>query len=253
MAINLPDGYAFAKFDSLDSTNKKALELAKNGELGPLVVFTKNQNAGRGRDGRLWLSSAQTLTATFLINSHAPKEKVAQLAFVMALAAHQTVCDFIPPDQHKLVALKWPNDVLVQGRKLSGILIESQQVKQFSGTILAIGIGMNVGDIPQDGDFSATSLSALGAEVEVEAVLSKLSHNFAKYLDLWSESQNFSLIRKIWLDHALGLGGKITARLPNQVIHGIFDSLDQDGTLILRDEAGLIHQITAGDIFIGHI
>lgn len=259
MAVELPQGYALVAFDSLDSTNKKALELAQTNEFAAndafnnLVVFTKHQTAGRGRNGRTWLSSDQTLTASILLKTHAPRAKVAQLAFVMAIAAHKTTCDFITPEAYKKIGLKWPNDLLAQGRKLAGILIESAHIKSSSATILAIGIGMNIGNIPQDEDFSATSLSALGADANVEQVLSKLIYNFDKYFDLWSDGLGFAAIRKIWLDHALGLGGKITARLPNQSIHGVFESLDEDGILILRDEANKIHQITAGDIFIGHI
>lgn len=253
MAIKLPQGYALAAFDSLESTNKKALELAKTESFESLVVFTKNQTAGRGRSGRTWLSSNQTLTATILLSTAAPKSKVAQLAFVMAVAAHKTICDFIEPDKHKSIGLKWPNDILVQGRKLAGILIESASINHPSKTTIAIGVGINVGDIPSDGDFSASSLKMLGTDVNLEQILSNLTYNFDNYLNLWSDGLGFAAIRKIWLDHSLGLGGKITARLPNQSIHGIFESLNEDGILILRDEADKIHQITAGDIFIGHI
>lgn len=258
MAIKLPTGYQLAEFETLASTNQQAMQMAQTGDIGflqdgPLVVFTKNQSAGRGRSGRSWLSSNQSLTATILLSSKAPKDKVAQLAFVAALAVHKTVCEFIPTDKHKSVGLKWPNDVLVQGRKLAGILIESCAVKGIPNSILAVGIGMNIGDIPEDSDFSATSLKGLDADVNSEQTLTSLTFNFDKYLDLWSDGAGFAMIRKIWLDHALGLGGKITARLPNQSIQGIFESLDDDGTLILRDEADKIHQITAGDIFIGHI
>lgn len=259
MVINLPNGYTLAHYDKLGSTNQQALSLATElgnqplNEQNGIVVFTKNQSAGRGRSGRTWLSSAQTLTATILISTHAPKDKVAQVAFVMAVAAHKTICDLLPAEQQNKIGLKWPNDILVQGHKLCGILIESQLSKFNKSHILAVGIGMNIGGIPQDGDFSAMSLAQMGIEVGVETVLSKLCHNFAGFFEQWSNGRNFTDIRKIWLDHALGLGGKITARLPNQTIHGIFESLDANGTLILRDEADEIHQITAGDIFIGHI
>lgn len=262
MAIDLPHGYAIATFDTLASTNQQATQMAKSGDVdlsndAKLIVYTQNQTAGRGRSGRTWLSSDQTLTATILLSSKAPKNQVAQLAFVAALAVHKTVCQYVNDDKHKSIGLKWPNDVLVQGRKLAGILIESCIVKANPDSVLAIGIGMNIGDIPKDGDFAATSLKALDTvndkTINIEQVLSTLIFNFDKYLNLWSDGTNFAMIRKIWLDHALGLGGKITARLPNQSIYGIFESLDEDGTLILRDEADKIHQITAGDIFIGHI
>ncbi|MGL1920350.1 MAG: biotin--[acetyl-CoA-carboxylase] ligase [Hyphomicrobiales bacterium] len=258
MAIDLPTGYAIAAFDSLASTNQHALKLANEGEFSghvgePLIVYTKNQTAGRGRNGRTWLSSDKTLTATILLTTSAPKAKVAQLAFVMAIAAHKTICGFLEASKHKSIGVKWPNDILVQGRKLAGILIESSNAKSRGNTTLAIGIGMNIGDIPEDGDFSATSLLALDVDISIEQVLSSLAFNFDKFHELWSDGAGFAAIRKIWLDHALGLGGKITARLPNHSIHGIFESLNEDGILILRDEAGKIHQITAGDIFIGHI
>ncbi|MCJ8322536.1 MAG: biotin--[acetyl-CoA-carboxylase] ligase [Rhizobiales bacterium] len=259
MVINLPNGYTLAHYDQLGSTNEQALLLAAElddrqlDEQHGIVVFTQNQSAGRGRSGRTWLSSEQTLTATILISTHAPKDKVAQVAFVMAVAVHKTIADLLPADKQNTIGLKWPNDVLVRGHKLCGILIESQLNKFNKAHILAVGIGMNVGEIPQDGDFSAMSLAQMGIEVDVETVLSALCHNFAKFFEQWSNGRNFVAIRKIWLNHALGLGGKITARLPNRSIQGIFESLDDDGTLILRDEADEIHQITAGDIFIGHI
>lgn len=259
MAVNLPKGYTLAQYDKLGSTNQQALLLATKldrqllHEQNAIVVFTKNQSAGRGRNGRTWLSSTETLTATILLSSQAANNKVAQVAFVMAVAAHKTVVDMLPADTQNKIGLKWPNDILVQGHKLCGILIESQLNKLNNGHVLAIGVGMNIGAIPQDGEFSATSLAQLGIDIDVETVLANLCKNFAAYFEQWSNGQNFADIRKIWLDHALGLGGKITARLPNNTIYGIFESLDENGTLILRDEADEIHQITAGDIFIGHI
>ncbi len=247
MTIKLPTGYKLAEFESLESTNKHALKLAQMGEQGAIIVFTKNQTQGRGRSGRTWLSSAQTLTTSILIHSQAPKDKLAQLSFVMAVAAHKTICDFTKPKHHKNIGLKWPNDILHQGHKLAGILIESQNNAQ------AIGIGINISAIPQNQNFSATSLTQLGANTTPESVLSPLVQNFATFFDLWAEGKNFLAIRKIWLNNAIGLGGKITARLPNKTHHGIFEKLDENGTLILRDEAGKIHQITAGDIFVGYI
>ena len=259
MTVNMPDGYAIAEFETLDSTNKQAYRLAQMGAFGPMLIFTKNQSHGKGRNGRVWLSSNDTLTATILISSKAPKENVAQLAFVMAIAAHKTVCEFADADKHQHIGLKWPNDILVQGRKLAGILIESFTIKDNADSVLAIGIGMNIANIPSDGDFSASALSQLCTNseldkpIKIETILSSLVQNFATYFDLWAEGKNFASIRKIWLANAIGLGGKITARLPNQSIYGVFERLDEDGILILRDEAGEIHQITAGDIFIGHI
>ncbi len=251
--LNMPDGYAFAEFESLESTNLQAKKLAAMGEYGPMVIYTKDQTGGRGRNGRTWLSSKDTLTATILLSSAAPKSNIAQLAFVMAIAAHKTVCDLIEPSKVKTVGLKWPNDLLVQGRKLAGILIETCPVKNHHQSVLAVGIGMNVKSAPTDEDFTAISLSQLGVDVDIELVLTSLVANFVNFFDIWAESTNFAMIRKIWLDHALGLGGKITAKLPNQTIHGIFERLDETGILILRDERNIIHQITAGDVFIGHI
>jgi len=142
------------------------------------------------------------------------------------------------------IAVKWPNDVLAEGKKLSGILLESM------GDSFAIGIGVNLGSHPPDTEFPAISLAALGATPPspLEA-LDQLAGNFAGWYDIWEKS-GFSPIRDAWLARAAGLGSRIRARLPGTEHFGMFEGIDEQGALLLRD-ADQLRVLAAAEIFFG--
>ncbi|HTK80019.1 MAG TPA: biotin--[acetyl-CoA-carboxylase] ligase [Rhizomicrobium sp.] len=240
-----PEGYAHKHFDIIDSTNDEARRLAATGEAGPIWITTSEQTAGRGRRGRVWVSPKGNLMSTLLINPHRPAAECAQLSFVAAIASADTVAHFAPPAD---VKVKWPNDVLANGGKISGILLESASAGG-EPYFLAIGIGINLAHFPPDTEFPATALTALGLPAPpVEAALTQLAAHFAKWYDIW-RGQGFSPIRDAWLARAANLGSRIRARLTNEETSGVFEGIDEAGALLLRETAGRTRAIAAGEVF----
>jgi BirA family biotin operon repressor/biotin-[acetyl-CoA-carboxylase] ligase len=227
------------RYDSIDSTNEEAKRLARQGERGPLWLVAREQTRGRGRRGRTWISDGGNLFATLLLDAppNAP-----ELCFVAGLAVADAVAGFAPSAR---VGLKWPNDVLLEGRKLAGILLERE------GRALAIGIGINLAQHPENMEFPASSLSdATGAAPTADATLHRLGTATRTWYEVW-RAQGFAPIRDAWLARAAGLGDTIRARLSKTEVTGVFEDLDQDGALLLRGADGRIVRITAADVFFG--
>ena len=240
-----PPGYAHRHYDVTDSTNNVARRLAAGGEQGPVWITASEQTAGRGRRGRAWASPAGNLLATLLIRPDRSLTECPQLSFVSALATADTVADLAPQAD---VRVKWPNDVLARGRKISGILLESAS----SGAephFFAIGIGINLLHFPGDTEFPATSLAWLGEPVPaVDEALTQLAADFAKWYEIW-RGRGFAPIREAWLARAAGLGGSIRVRLTNEETRGMFEGIDENGALILCEAQGGTRLIAAGDVF----
>jgi BirA family biotin operon repressor/biotin-[acetyl-CoA-carboxylase] ligase len=234
-------------FEEIDSTNAEARRRAEAGEAGPLWLTARRQSAGRGRRGRAWDTGAgDNLAATLLITSDLPTAEAAQISFVAALAAADLAAAVLPPER---VALKWPNDLMVGGRKAAGILVESG--RRPDGRLwLATGIGVNLAHAPENVERPATSFAAhLGTPppTPLEA-LDRLSAAFAHWLGVW-DAEGFAAIARAWTERAQGLGGPCTARLGSETVQGIAEGLDPDGALRLRLADGSIRRITAGDVF----
>src|SRR5882672_7612875 len=138
-------GVGLIACDTVGSTNAEALRCARAGETGPLWITARAQSAGRGRRGRAWVSEPGNLYATLLLTDPAPPARAAQLSFVAALAVHDAIAQLAPSLAPRL-ALKWPNDVLCDGRKAAGILIEAEGAHPL---IVAVGIGVNCRHHPE--------------------------------------------------------------------------------------------------------
>jgi BirA family transcriptional regulator, biotin operon repressor / biotin---[acetyl-CoA-carboxylase] ligase len=241
-----PKGYGLKAFDVIDSTNEEARRLAASGEPGPVWISAARQTAGRGRRGRAWDSPTGNLAATLMLRPGKPAGECAQLSFVAAVAAADMLAGFAPYAQ---IRVKWPNDVLADGRKLVGILLESASTGGEAPGWLAIGIGVNLATHPDGTEFPATSLRALGAAVpSADDALLDLAAQFAKWYDVWL-AQGFAAIRDAWLARAAGLGTRIRARLATEETSGVFEGIDGSGALILRESAGSVRHVAAGEVF----
>jgi BirA family transcriptional regulator, biotin operon repressor / biotin---[acetyl-CoA-carboxylase] ligase len=240
-----PAGYGLKEAAVLDSTNEEARRLASAGETGPLWIRTDHQTAGRGRRGRSWDSPSGNLMATLLLSPGRPAADCAQLSFAAALAVSDMLARFTPAD----LKLKWPNDVLANGAKISGILLESAGPGGASPAWLAIGIGVNLKRYPTDTEYPATSLAALGAGApSAQDALLELAAALARWYDIW-RAEGFAPIRDAWLARARGLGTRIRARLQNEEATGVFEGIDASGALILREAQGRTRTIAAGEVF----
>jgi len=238
-----PSGYGHIRFDELDSTNSEARRRAETGEPGPLWISAARQSHGRGRRGKVWDAGQGNLTASLLLRPQASAAMIGQLSFAAALGVVEMVQDFAP---EALVQVKWPNDVLIEGRKLSGILLESGEDSR--GRWLAIGIGVNLASSPPGTEFPATSLAQLGLAIpSPEEALSVLAARFAYWYGVWMD-EGFERLRTAWLARAGGLGKSIRARLPDQTHEGVFEGIDACGALLLNQQ-GCVRAIAAGEVF----
>jgi len=229
----------------LTSTTSEALALARAGERGPLWVAARRQSAGRGRRGRRWVSEAGNLFASLLLTDPAPPEHWPELAFVAALAIHDAVAELVPELKPQL-AIKWPNDLLLDGAKFSGILIEGEGGEE--GGAVAVGIGVNCTNHPADTDFPATDLAAAGAQVSPEDLFAVLSVKMLGRIAQWNQGEHFATIRTDWLSRAAGLGAAIRVRLPDRELAGQFETVDDTGRLVLLLPDGSHEEIAAGDV-----
>ncbi len=179
-----------------------------------------------------------------------PPSEAAQLSFVTALAVADTASRWAPAD---LVRLKWPNDVMLGGAKVSGILIESGQTGE-GGLWLAIGVGINLAGAPEGIDYPATDLASrllAGREPPgQDEAMAALAEQMAARLAQWSQS-GFVPVREAWLERAYALGQQCVARVGEGALRGVAEGLDVDGALLLRLDSGEVRRITAGDVFFG--
>jgi len=232
----------FTHLASTDSTNDWLLARAADLADGHWVIADR-QTAGRGRRGRVWNDGAGNLMASVLVRAKGP---VQQLSFVAALALREAL--FAAGGQGSespapRFSLKWPNDVLLDGIKVSGILLERV------GDALIIGCGVNIASHPEGTERPATSLVAAGlpclAPVEL---LGQLMPAFAAWREVW-ETHGFEPVRAGWLAHAAGVGDRIAARLGAETLEGRFEGLEADGALALRLDDGCLRAVHAGEVF----
>ena len=237
-----------AFYDELDSTNAEARRRAEAGEAGPQWIAALNQTSGRGRRGRAWETGSGNLAATLLMVTDRTAAEAAQLSFVAALAAADLAERFVGAD---LVSVKWPNDLLIDGRKAAGILVESGA--RPDGRIwLAVGIGINLAAAPMAAERpSSTFVEHMsGPPPSPQDALEVLATAFETWRSLWA-SRGFAAIAQGWTLRAHGLGQACVARLPQETVEGIAEGMAADGALRLRLPDGQIRRITAGDVFFG--
>jgi BirA family transcriptional regulator, biotin operon repressor / biotin---[acetyl-CoA-carboxylase] ligase len=241
-------GYRLEGHDTVGSTNAMALDKARGGDQGRLWIAALKQEAGRGRRNRAWQSPHGNLAVTLLYIHHGDMANVATLGFVAGLALKEAL-DAIAP-RYAEFTLKWPNDVLADGKKLSGILLESVALP--NGALgIAVGIGVNIIAHPPETPFPATSLVAENINVSAELVFLALSDAWVTLFRLWNNGSGLDAIRKRWLHHAAGLGSEIALNHNGIVLRGRFETIDADCRIVIRDDQGLLHHVNAGDVYFG--
>lgn len=245
-AVRLPPGFSLHRIEAVGSTNDEARQRLNDGAAAGTIVWALEQTGGRGRDGRIWSSPRGNLYASIILRPVGTPAVVAQLGFVAALAVGATVRRFVPDPGG--VAFKWPNDVLLDGRKVAGILLESEGARAEGVDGIVMGIGINVAFFPADARIPATSLVAAGADGATPALaLAVLAQELDVQLQLWGR-EGFAPIRRQWLSRAHALGAEIVVRLPRETLEGIFSDVDAAGLLMLETATGR-RSISVGDVF----
>ncbi len=237
-----------AFYDTIGSTNAEALLRAQSGEFGPLFVVAERQSAGRGRRGRPWVSEPGNLYASLLIIDPAPASKSPQICFVAALALHDAVLDICSGLAPTRLKLKWPNDLLLDGAKVSGILVEGTALSA-DRIAAAVGFGVNCKHHPENTPFPANNFARAGFDLAPQLLLKKLAEHWTSRIKEWNHGEGFSAIRAAWVLRAIGIGKLIEVRLPDRTVNGTFEAIDEQGALILRRNDGARETISAGDVF----
>ena len=236
----LPAPWVLQQRGRIDSSNDEARRLARQGAGHGTVVTAEVQTAGRGRRGRAWMSPPGNLHCSILLDPGNNPSLAPQLTFVAAISLRDALAELALQADFKV---KWPNDVLCNGAKIAGMLLEQ------AGSLVILGVGVNIAEHPEAALYPATSLRKAGSGAEVKDVLSGFCAQLAKRYQQW-RTQGFAPIRNAWLDKAFGKCERITATLADEsVMRGTFAGLAADGALELLDDQGVIHRILAGDVF----
>ncbi len=248
--ISFVNDYQIIDYLQLDSTNNKAKEFVKdkNNKAHKVVIRAQTQTAGRGRHKREWISPSGNLYISIILDLADKKNKFSELSFVTSIALYNTLKKYLP---HNItIGYKWPNDVLVDSKKIAGILLENHS--DYPNNII-IGIGLNIQSSPK---FAANILyqttcinELIKADIDKEELTLNLLVEFERILAKWHKD-SFAVIKELWLDNALNLGKELKINLVNEEYKGIFLGLDDSGSLILQEKAGNIRYIKSGDVYL---
>lgn len=230
------------------STNKDAMRLALAGEPLPLWVVAERQTDGRGRQGRAWTSLEGNLHASVAFATPAPPQAAGQLALLAGLALYDAVAAVTLLAAQARLRLKWPNDLLVDGAKAAGILIEST-LSQSGGLVAVAGFGVNIAHAPGI-DRPVAALGQYCATLNTEILLAALADSFETWLVGWDDSRGFGSIRANWLDRAGPVGQPITIHAGGTHVSGTYEGLGTTGALLAR-VGGRLEEFNFGDVALG--
>ncbi|MBO6815498.1 MAG: biotin--[acetyl-CoA-carboxylase] ligase [Rhizobiaceae bacterium] len=240
--------FRLLKLESCVSTNTLCMDYGQAGEAGNLWIVSRQQTSGKGSRGRSWVSEPGNLFASLLLENPCEPDHLADLTFVTSVALRRALVRFAPDDA--VITQKWPNDILVNGKKCSGILLESTASQERQ--MMVIGIGVNCVSCPGDTLHSATSLVAENIDVPPDELFDALSLEMAHSISSWKRGEGFAVIREEWLAAAGGLGKPVTVRIPGKPdIRGIFASIDEAGYMLLETSANKTERISTADVFFG--
>lgn len=239
-------GVRLLNLDDVDSTNEEARRLIEAGERGPLWIVATRQTKGRGRLGREWISAPGNFYGSFVCGDVPEARVAAELGFVTGVALIRALRAATGRDVFRL---KWPNDLLLDGAKLGGVLLEC--LNAATHPVAIIGVGVNIAQAPEGLPYPAARLNSLGAGAPgVDAFFAQFAGALSEALDVWAGGQGFSRIREEWLSSAAGIGETIRVALAKETLDGRFESIDASGRLVLAigDERRVIE---AGDVLVG--
>ena len=236
-------------FDSLDSTNAALTRIVQQeGDVHEgLMVWANAQTAGKGRAGRVWQSPRGNVYVSILIAAPESVARAPELGFVAAVAVQETILEL---PRHNAgapkVSCKWPNDILIEGEKVCGILPElTTDDQKRSWIVLGIGINLKAVEL-NPGAYPPTALSLHQIDTTPAHVLTVLTRSLFKWLQIWRE-QGFAAIRQQWADCGPEVGANVAVGLPEGAVSGEFIGLDEDGALLLETRKGR-RRVVVGDV-----
>ena len=242
----LPLGYVLHAFDRVESTNDEARRLAEQGAAAGAVVVAAEQVKGRGRHGRAWASPPGNLYASLLLRPECAIATAAQLSLVASLALAEALVGLAPPEAD--VRVKWPNDVLVRGAKVAGLLLESAAGAKERVAWVVVGSGVNIASAPAGTPYPATALRYEGfPPVTPGHVLERYLAALDGWLDRWRLG-GFAAVRPAWLALGSGIGDRVRLRLAREEVAGRFLDVTEQGALLVAQDGDRRRRITAGEL-----
>lgn len=236
--------YTLLEFESIDSTSLEAERMIRSGKAEESIILAKQQTHGKGRGDKIWHSPEGNLYFTILLKHNSELEDIPQFTFITSLSMHQALTN-ITQQKHNF-QLKWPNDILLQDRKLSGILLEISNVPgKGISPWLSIGVGVNIASSPKELQYPVTSLKEEG--ISSTELLDKFMRYFVSNSNL-CKKDGFAAIKSKWLEHAWKLGKNLSYKISNHdIVSGVFFDLNHDGAMLLRGDDDRIYKIYSGE------
>ena len=238
-------GWRVARFGAIDSTNEEARRRAFAGDPGRLWIVADEQTAGRGRRGRAWISPPGNLYASALVIDPCPPAAAGQIGFVAGVALARAAEDA----GARGARLKWPNDLVRDGAKCAGLLVEGATLP--GGRLAcAVGLGVNCRSAPEGVDYPTAVLTAEGGRaIDPRALFARLVGRFDEALRIWRAGEGFEAVRCAWLAYAAAPGARVRVERGGERLVGTFEGLDGAGRLLFRGESG-IETIESADLWI---
>lgn len=231
---------------SVESTQTPVHNKAIGGVEEGYVLQALQQSGAKGRHGNKWDAPMGNLYFSALLRPECPLNQAGQLSFLVAVALSEALDRYIDPKKHDK-RLKWPNDVFVDGLKISGILLESNIQADGRLDSIVLGVGVNIFKAPE---FAISIQDVTKKPIYINIFRDDFLAALSEAYDLW-QNKGFAPIREKWLKQAYGLNDIMTVRLPNETFKGTFEGVDETGALLVRLEDGAQRVVQAGDVHFG--
>jgi len=234
--------FTIHEFNELSSTNSQAFGLANSRQISENeIILARFQNQGRGRKDRAWISPSGNLYFSLVLRPKISAAEIFQISFIAIAALRNSITKIAKNS----VLAKWPNDLLIDEKKVAGLLLESK-ISGENCEFVVLGIGLNIESNPNNVIFPAGNLKDFEITISIELALQNFLDEFEKLYQNWRDF-GFKGIRKLWLENAYKLGEKITVKLDEEKIEGIFEDLDEEGNLVLKTGEKIL-KISAADV-----
>jgi BirA family biotin operon repressor/biotin-[acetyl-CoA-carboxylase] ligase len=236
-------------YDHVDSTSAVALRLVQSGVKGNYVIFSKQQTEGKSGYGNEWFSPEGNFFLSLLLEPTFTIQSGAELSFVTSLAIRDAIISVLGVN-YLDISFKWPNTILLNGKKIGGILLESSSTPQKNiPNWFIVGIGINLMHYQEGTDFPSTSLKHEGfGEIPSNLLLNAFMENFSNRYNIW-RNRGFAILKLEWLKSAFNINKPITVLFKGQKLTGVFEGIDDVGTLLMRLEDGQCQKVIAGEVF----
>ena len=247
-SFNLPKGYSVIALDTVGSTNEELKKRALNEFVDEgVVIWSLIQTSGRGRQNRRWISEIGNMFISVLFRPNCCLADAAQLGFLPVIAANETLKCLI--NHIPKLSYKWPNDLLLNKKKIGGTLLEAGFDEKFDSTWVVVGFGLNLEHFPKNTHFPASSIKdELGVELKIEEVVQSYIWNLANLYNKWLE-EGFAPLRRKWLISGHKIDEPLSIKIIKKDITGVFCDLDEKGALVIKTKEGL-RRVSAGDVYL---